>query len=378
MFRFLMLIAFLFIINMSWPLIEKQFGSNEIVKSIDLIQTEINELKDNPEVLAAFDAAFDGIQQLLAQLDVQLGDLPETKQNIEPKEKVELDTPANQTFAIYNVEIGDEKADIEHNLGTAKRSSSNEYGTDWNAYHENYQEFFMVMYDENNKAAGLFTNQDLIASTNGIKLGTPKETVRAKLGEPITQIQKGLMVYQFEENKDYDVFLLDDVYITIFYDKHEGDTVTAMQLISKDLEQKKTGFYTKASADLKEGFEYQLFDLTNAARVKHQLPVLTWDQHVRETARKHSSDMAVNDYFNHNNLDGETPFDRMKEDNIRFQLAGENLAYGQFSSIFAHEGLMNSLGHRKNILKEDYEFLGVGVAFNDESHPYYTQNFYAK
>ncbi|EKN67647.1 SCP-like extracellular [Neobacillus bataviensis LMG 21833] len=35
----------------------------------------------------------------------------------------------------------------------------------------------------------------------------------------------------------------------------------------------------------------------------------------------------------------------MKEDHIIFYLAGENLAYGQLSSIFAHEGLMNSLGH---------------------------------
>ncbi|MFK4997104.1 CAP domain-containing protein [Bacillus sp. N9] len=36
---------------------------------------------------------------------------------------------------------------------------------------------------------------------------------------------------------------------------------------------------------------------------------------------------------------------------------------------------MNSLGHRENILKPDYTFLGVGVAFNDESQPYYTENF---
>jgi uncharacterized protein YkwD len=59
-------------------------------------------------------------------------------------------------------------------------------------------------------------------------------------------------------------------------------------------------------------------------------------------------------------------------------LAGENLAYGQFSSIFAHEGLMNSLGHRENILRKDYEYLGVGVAFNDESQPYYTENFFCE
>src|SRR3954462_9081463 len=124
----------------------------------------------------------------------------------------------------------------------------------------------MVMYDQYSKAAGLFTNQDLIASTNGIKIGSSKETVRKKLGEPITEIQKGLTVYQLQEDNDYDVFLLKRTYVTIFYDKHENNTVTAMQLISKDFEEKKTDFYTKANAAMKEGFEYQLFDLTNAAR----------------------------------------------------------------------------------------------------------------
>ena len=40
----------------------------------------------------------------------------------------------------------------------------------------------------------------------------------------------------------------------------------------------------------------------------------------------------------------------MKRDGIQFNVAAENLAYGQQSSIYAHEGLMNSLGHRENIL----------------------------
>ncbi|WP_407058474.1 CAP domain-containing protein [Paracerasibacillus soli] len=39
---------------------------------------------------------------------------------------------------------------------------------------------------------------------------------------------------------------------------------------------------------------------------------------------------------------------------------------------------MNSLGHRENILKEDYKVLAVGVAFDNESIPYYTENFVTK
>lgn len=377
MFRFLLLIVFLFLLNMAWPIIDKQLENTKYNQAIDQIQFETKTLKETFDIPETIQTVYAEVQQLLGQLGFQLKELPLQQQGNEQKLKVELKTPVEQVFSVHNVELGNSKEDIEHNLGAAKRTSLNEYGTNWYAYHDDYHNFFMVMYDDNNKTAGLYTNQDLIASANGIKIGSQKDSVRAALGEPITKIQKGFVIYQFQENTDYDVFSLDDSYVTIFYDKHEDNTVTGMQIINKEIEEKKTDFYTKASPALKEGLEYQMFDLTNAARVNHQLPILTWDDHVRETARKHSADMAENNYFDHKNLDGESPFDRMKEDDIFFLVAGENLAYGQFSSIFAHEGLMNSLGHRENILRKDYEYLGVGVAFNQESHPYYTQNYYA-
>jgi uncharacterized protein YkwD/predicted RNA-binding protein with RPS1 domain len=375
MFRFLRLIAILFLIYISWPFIAKQLDNSEIQANF------VSSIKDNLEVPETISVLYDDIQQMLKQLGFQLDEMQQTqeKSKEEPLEKVELTPPSEQTFSVHNIELGNEKAEIEHNLGIAKRVSVNEYGANWHAYHENYHDFFMVMYDDNNKAAGLYTNQDLLASTNGIKIGnSSKESVRSILGEPITKIQKGMVIYQLQEDSDNDLFLLDDAYVTIFYDKHENDTVTAIQIISKPLEENKKDFYTEASPTLKEGFEYQMFDLTNAARINHQLPILTWDDHVRETAREHSADMAENDYFDHKNLEGQSPFDRMKEDAVAFHTAGENLAYGQLSSIFAHEGLMNSLGHRENILRQDYEYLGVGVAFNEKSQPYYTQNYYAK
>lgn len=68
----------------------------------------------------------------------------------------------------------------------------------------------------------------------------------------------------------------------------------------------------------------------------------------------------------------------MADDAISFRGAGENLATGQPSSIFAHEGLMNSLGHRENILKAGFDSLAVGVAFNEENQPFYTENFLRK
>lgn len=372
MVRILIFIAFLFLLNLTWPFIDKQLEKTEFGQVIDHVQSETNTWKE------AFQNIYSDVLQLITQVGFEIDNPPLKKQETEPKEKLELEPPSEQMISIHNFELGDTKEEIEQHVGAPKRISLNEYGTNWYSYHNDYHNFFMVIYDEKNQAAGLYTNQELIASTKGIQMGSTKDSVRAALGEPLTKIQKGMVIYQFQADKDYDIFLLDETYATIFYDKHENNTVTAIQLISKELEDKKTDFYTKASPALKEGFESQMFDLTNAARVQHQLPILTWDEHVRETARKHSADMAENNYFDHQNLQGQSPFDRMKEDDVFFVLAGENLAYGQFSSIFAHEGLMNSLGHRENILQKDFEYLGVGVAFNQESHPYYTQNYYAK
>lgn len=318
------------------------------------------------------------VEKELGRLDKRDFILHEQSHNEKVAEKRTLIPPIKHSFSIHNIVLGEKKEDVEKKLGPAKRASLNEYDTKWYTYHENYQNFMMVAYDEKDKVAGLFTNQDLISSSKGVKLTTSKDEVLELLGQPLTKIQKGLVYFQLQEDRDYDVFKYDGSYITIFYDKHNDNRVTSIQIIKEELEKNRKYFYTKASEALKEGFEYQLFDLTNADRVKHQLPALQWDENVKETARNHSMDMAENNYFSHTNQIGLSPFDRMKADDIFFSLAGENLASGQFSSIFAHVGLMNSLGHRENILRADFQFLGVGVAFNTESQPYYTENFFAK
>ncbi|MEK3888309.1 CAP domain-containing protein [Bacillus sp. FSL K6-3431] len=372
--RFLFLILIICIAYISKPAWTEYVNRETSQSAIDSISAKIESVKNNPDIASGINTITDTFQGLVGRLEDSIDD---KKSDSSKVENPTLTTPAHQKFSVHNIELGDSKDEVEQMVGTPKRMSKNEYGVDWYSYHENYQNFMMVSYDENNIVSGLYTNQDLISSTDGIALGGTKESIEGYLGEPLTKIRKGLVFYQVQDNGEYQIFQVDNSYITIFYDKHENNTVTAIQIINSDLEGNRKDMYTKPTDKLMEGFEYQLFDLTNATRVNHNLGVLTWDDHVKETARKHSVDMAENEYFNHENLQGQSPFDRMHEDNIAFIVAGENLAYGQFSSIFAHEGLMNSMGHRENILKADYRYLGVGVAFNAESQPYYTENFYS-
>ncbi|GAB3804944.1 CAP domain-containing protein [Virgibacillus kimchii] len=370
------LILLLLFAGVLWHFYGESFQQDGVEGVISSIQSDIVNVLENPEVNDTIQYLNNEIEQIYSRLT---GNEPqEVQPEVAQVERPDLEEPNAQSFSIHNVEIGDDRSDVEQEAGSAERETLNEYGTTWAAYHENYQNFFMAAYDENNKVVGLYTNQDLLASNQGISYGSSSETVFDALDAPITAIRKGFTNYEIDGNGEYNMFDMDNNYVTIFFDLHENHTVTAIQIISKDLEQEKEGFFGEPGEDLKEGLEYQLFDITNAARVARDLAPLDWHEPVRETARKHSVDMAENNYFGHTNLNGESPFDRMEADAISFQMAGENLAAGQTSSIFAHEGLMNSSGHRENILKPGYREMGVGVAFNEDAQPFYTEKFLTK
>ena len=120
-----------------------------------------------------------------------------------------------------------------------------------------------------------------------------------------------------------------------------------------------------------------MYDLINSTREKHGLNKLSYDkENAHNSAKMHAYDMMVNNYFAHDNLKGETPFDRMDMCGVEYTLGGENLAGGQFSPIYAHEALMNSEGHRKNILNAYYNSIGIGIEFGGELDTYYVENFY--
>lgn len=285
-----------------------------------------------------------------------------------------MDTPKKQQFAFNNIQMNMSKSDVEKPLNKPKRVTFNEYGTKWYTYYDDdYNNFIMISYIKD-KVNALYTNQNIITSKSKIKYNTPKSVVRQRLGEPETEIVKGRVRYE-QNNKEYDVFHKNHIYTTVFYDKHQRNNVTAVLQVSDAMENRLKEQYGAPSKSLADSFELQNFDLVNAERKQHQLSTLKYSKQNSETARKHSKDMAKNHYFDHTNLKGQSPFDRLKKDGITFNSAGENLAYGQVSSIYAHQGLMNSIGHRKNILNDTFKILGVGVDFNDEKQPFWTENY---
>ncbi|HEY2725976.1 MAG TPA: CvpA family protein [Parafilimonas sp.] len=106
--------------------------------------------------------------------------------------------------------------------------------------------------------------------------------------------------------------------------------------------------------------EAKMLVLINDERKKAGVEPLAADPELQKVALAHSADMFKRGYFAHITPEGKDPFDRMRDAHVKFYLAGENLALAQTLSI-AHESLMNSPGHRANILRAGFGRVGIGI-----------------
>ncbi|MDP2638415.1 MAG: CvpA family protein [Candidatus Levybacteria bacterium] len=106
--------------------------------------------------------------------------------------------------------------------------------------------------------------------------------------------------------------------------------------------------------------EQYMFRLVNKERASRGLNELIFDNALRDVGRKHCEDMFERGYFSHYTPEGVSPFERMDNANINYLAAGENLALSPNTDL-AMQGLMNSPGHKANILSTDFGKLGVGV-----------------
>jgi uncharacterized protein YkwD len=78
-------------------------------------------------------------------------------------------------------------------------------------------------------------------------------------------------------------------------------------------------------------------------------------------ASGHASDMAMHDYFQHEDLAGNSPADRVRAVGYRERLVGENIAYGPESVEEVVQGWLDSPGHCENIM--DPRFAEMGIAY---------------
>jgi uncharacterized protein YkwD len=90
-------------------------------------------------------------------------------------------------------------------------------------------------------------------------------------------------------------------------------------------------------------------------------PPVTLSGTLAGVALGHAADMAEHNYFEHEDLMGRSPADRVRAVGYREKLVGENIAYGPNSAEEVVQGWLDSTGHCENIM--DPRFAEMGIAF---------------
>lgn len=121
----------------------------------------------------------------------------------------------------------------------------------------------------------------------------------------------------------------------------------------------------------------KMLDLINSERALGGAQALVFDDQVNAVALLKAQDMITNNYFSHISPTYGSPFDMLKQFNISYTAAGENLA-GIQSVEAAHTAFMNSSGHRANILYARFSHIGIGIQPSEKYGFIYVQMFIAK
>ena len=120
--------------------------------------------------------------------------------------------------------------------------------------------------------------------------------------------------------------------------------------------------------------EQEMLRLLNQERTTRGLPALEPDSRALPVARQHSEEMFRLKYFGHQSPVLGSPFDRLQAAKISYTRAGENLAYAHSVAI-ARRGLMESQGHRENILRPEFTRVAIWVISAGSYGRMFTQLF---
>ena len=107
-------------------------------------------------------------------------------------------------------------------------------------------------------------------------------------------------------------------------------------------------------------YAYQVAAIVNRERAANGLPILKYSDKLSEAANIRAKEIQT--YFSHTRPDGRSCFTAVTDSGIRYRYIGENIAYGQRTPEEVMNAWMNSSGHRANILNNNVEYIGIGVA----------------
>lgn len=121
--------------------------------------------------------------------------------------------------------------------------------------------------------------------------------------------------------------------------------------------------------------ERAVIKLTNEERVERGKRALKANKAIRRAARKHSNKMADKEILDHQ-FPGEPSLgQRLDNAGYDWAVCAENIASDTFRTARSVvNAWMSSTSHRRNMLSREFRDIGVGVAFDDDGHPWWTMD----
>ncbi len=247
--------------------------------------------------------------------------------------------------------MGMSHTELVATLGEPQRKDLSQFGFYWYIYNKDYKDYIQVgVADQKVVALSVYSRHWIINQGGRVAVG---------------QFKSSLPTGNFDQKFK----------VVYYYDQHVGSDfkLLAYEVLPTDR-------YTQPSYsdEVLGAWEKEVFDQTNVLRsVEGGLPPFIWSSVSSRSAKKHSEDMAKQDYFSHTSLSGLSMGTRMENEGIDYSYAAENIAAGYFGSSAVTFGWWNSLSHKGNILGRSVN-LGVGIDYSASTQyrTYFTQDFY--
>lgn len=120
--------------------------------------------------------------------------------------------------------------------------------------------------------------------------------------------------------------------------------------------------------------EQEVFELINQKRIAEGLDTLKIDDDLQNVCRLKAQEMVEKNYFSHTSPTYGSTFEMIKNNQITYKVAGENIA-GNSENARAVDAWMNSENHKANIINRSYNYTGVAVVDSPKYGKIYVQIF---
>ncbi|MBO8170326.1 MAG: hypothetical protein H0Z33_00365 [Bacillaceae bacterium] len=299
-----------------------------------------------------------------------------------------------ESSTVYGIRTGDSVDRVREILGNPDRRDFSHIGVEWWIYKKD-PEHYMQVGIRDGKVETIYSN-GTGWQYEKVKMGMTLDRLTQIWGDPEAKLY---ITDSFRIEQDGGgeklIYKKNGRVIVLYLDRLDSNKVRGIRVSTPELFMRTVpsgfSYAYRDPADIQlpelteqeraraeSSYEKQMWDLTNVIRYRHGLPILQYNDQVAAIAKSHSQDMYQNNFVSHQSPTTGGLMDRLKRSPLPVSAFGENIAVGYVDAIDAVEGLMNSQGHRENILNDYANEMGAGVILRSNASytHFYTQNFY--